>query len=83
MSDTYSRIAIITGATSGIGEATTGKFIRAGFGVIGNGRNAAKLTALGKEFGAAFHGVAAGRYRRRQCWPGPGRIGQGCRPGGI
>ncbi|HFD86722.1 MAG TPA: SDR family oxidoreductase [Gammaproteobacteria bacterium] len=58
MPDTYSRIAIITGATSGIGEATTGKFIRAGFGVIGNGRNAAKLTALEKKFGAAFHGVA-------------------------
>jgi len=47
VSDPYSRIAIITGATSG-------KFIRAGFGVIGNGRNAAKLTALEKEFGTAF-----------------------------
>ncbi len=52
------RVAIVTGATSGIGEATARKFCAAGFGVIGNGRNAAKLAALEKEIGSAFRGVA-------------------------
>ena len=54
----YARIAIVTGATSGIGEATARKFIAAGFGVIGNGRNAAKLGELENELGSAFRGVA-------------------------
>ncbi len=54
----YARIAIITGATSGIGEATARKFIAAGFGVVGNGRNAAKLGELESELGPAFRGVA-------------------------
>ena len=58
MADNYSRIAIVTGATSGIGEATARKFVLAGFGVIGNGRNAAKLAMLAKELGSAFYGVA-------------------------
>lgn len=58
MPDKYSRIATVTGATSGIGEATVRKFVAAGFGVVGNGRNATKLAALEKEFGSAFHGVA-------------------------
>ena len=54
----YSRIAIVTGATSGIGEATARKFAAAGFGVVGNGRNAAMLAAIEKEIGPAFRGVA-------------------------
>jgi NADP-dependent 3-hydroxy acid dehydrogenase YdfG len=58
MSGNYSRIAIITGATSGIGEATARKFAGAGFGVVGNGRNAGALAALEKEIGLAFCGVA-------------------------
>jgi NADP-dependent 3-hydroxy acid dehydrogenase YdfG len=58
MSDRYSRIAIITGATSGIGEATARRFIASGYGVVGNGRNAAKLRALEQELGAAFCGMA-------------------------
>ena len=58
MSDKYPRIAIITGATSGIGEATARRLVAAGFGVIGNGRNATKLTALEEEIGPAFAGVA-------------------------
>jgi NADP-dependent 3-hydroxy acid dehydrogenase YdfG len=57
MPDKYLRIAIITGATSGIGEATVRKFIAAGFGVVGNGRNAAKLAELENEIGPAFCGV--------------------------
>lgn len=58
MPNLYSRIAIITGATSGIGEATARKFIASGYGVVGNGRNAEKLRALEQEIGAAFCGVA-------------------------
>jgi NADP-dependent 3-hydroxy acid dehydrogenase YdfG len=58
MSDRYERIAIVTGTTSGIGEATMRKFVNAGFGVVGNGRNAEKLFALEKEIGAAFCSVA-------------------------
>jgi len=52
-----SRIAIVTGATSGIGEATARKFVSAGFGVVGNGRNGEKLTALEHELGSSFCGV--------------------------
>ena len=52
------RIAIITGATSGIGEATATTFIASGYGVVGNGRNAEKLQALEQALGAAFRGVA-------------------------
>ena len=58
MSDQYVRIATVTGATSGIGEATVRKFVAAGFGVVGNGRNAVKLAALENEIGPAFCGVA-------------------------
>ena len=54
----YSRVAIVTGATSGIGEATARKFAAAGFGVVGNGRNATMLAAMEKEIGTAFRGVA-------------------------
>jgi NADP-dependent 3-hydroxy acid dehydrogenase YdfG len=57
MSD-YSRIAVVTGATSGIGEATARRFVDAGFGVIGNGRSGDKLAELEKELGDAFRGVA-------------------------
>jgi NADP-dependent 3-hydroxy acid dehydrogenase YdfG len=57
MSDRYARIAIVTGATSGIGEATAKKFAAAGFGVVGNGRNGIKLAALEQELGQAFAGV--------------------------
>ena len=58
MSVTYDRVAIVTGATSGIGEATVRKFAEVGYGVVGNGRNAAKLSALEKEIGPAFCGIA-------------------------
>jgi NADP-dependent 3-hydroxy acid dehydrogenase YdfG len=57
MSDKFKRIAIVTGSTSGIGEATARKFVAAGFGVVGNGRNAEKLTALENELGAALCSV--------------------------
>ena len=57
MASNFKRIAIVTGATSGIGEATVKKFIAEGFGVVGNGRNASKLTALEQDLSSAFCGV--------------------------
>ncbi len=56
-SDSYPRIAIVTGASSGIGEAIVRKFVANGYGVIGNARSAEKLDALEKELGQAFYGV--------------------------
>lgn len=58
LSNVYSRIAIVTGVSSGIGEATAKKFIASGFGVIGNARNAEKLNLLEKELGHSFCGIA-------------------------
>lgn len=58
MTNKKNRIAIVTGATSGIGEATVRKFIEAGFNVIGNGRTAEKLVTLENELGEHFCGVA-------------------------
>lgn len=58
MTEPFKRIAIITGATSGIGEATARAFLEDGFGVIGNGRNKNRLEELEREFGKAFRGVA-------------------------
>ena len=57
MNDTYAPTAIVTGTTSGFGEAMLRTFVSNGFGVVGNGRNAAKLAALEKEIGPAFCGV--------------------------
>jgi NADP-dependent 3-hydroxy acid dehydrogenase YdfG len=58
MTDKYARIAVITGTTSGIGEATARRFVSEGFGVVGNGRNSIKLAVLEKELGPAFCAVA-------------------------
>lgn len=54
----YPRIAIVTGATSGIGEATARNFVSSGYAVIGNGRSADRLKTLEGELGPAFAGVA-------------------------
>lgn len=58
MSQHNQRIAIVTGATSGIGEATARKLVAEGVRVIGNGRNSQKLDQLQAELGASFYGVA-------------------------
>ncbi|MCW3835091.1 SDR family NAD(P)-dependent oxidoreductase [Sphingomonas canadensis] len=47
--------ALITGATSGIGEAAARAFVRAGWRVIGTGRRADRLAALAAELGDSFH----------------------------
>lgn len=57
MTENKKRIAIITGATSGIGKATARKFTAEGIHVVGNGRTAEKLTALEQELGEHFCGV--------------------------
>lgn len=49
---------LITGATSGFGQATARRFIREGWKVIGTGRRAERLEALAAELGSAFYGVA-------------------------
>jgi NADP-dependent 3-hydroxy acid dehydrogenase YdfG len=54
----HSRIAIITGATSGIGEATARRFAAEGYAVVGNGRSADKLVAMEKDMWPSFRGVA-------------------------
>ncbi|MEI9850195.1 MAG: SDR family NAD(P)-dependent oxidoreductase [Sphingomonas sp.] len=48
---------LITGATSGIGEAAAHAFVGAGWRVIGTGRRADRLARLADELGAAFHGA--------------------------
>lgn len=49
---------LITGATSGFGQATARRFIREGWKVIGTGRRAERLEALAAELGSAFYGAA-------------------------
>jgi NADP-dependent 3-hydroxy acid dehydrogenase YdfG len=58
MTAKYSRIAIVTGATSGIGEATARRFAAEGIAVVGNGRTQDKLVALEKDLWPMFRGVA-------------------------
>ncbi len=57
MKNNYSRICVVTGSTSGIGEATVRKFIASGFAVAGNGRNQDKLKQLESELGPGFIGI--------------------------
>lgn len=49
--------ALITGATSGIGEAAARAFVGAGWKVIGTGRRADRIHALAAELGDDFHGL--------------------------
>lgn len=48
-------IAMITGATSGIGQSCARTFIKAGYLVIATGRNVDRLNALKDEFGADLY----------------------------
>ena len=47
--------ALITGATSGIGEAAARAFVDAGWHVVGTGRRADRLATLAAELGERFH----------------------------
>jgi Short-chain alcohol dehydrogenase of unknown specificity len=58
MADKYSRVAIVTGATSGIGEALVRRFAAEGIAVVGNGRTKEMLVALEKDLWPMFRGVA-------------------------
>jgi NADP-dependent 3-hydroxy acid dehydrogenase YdfG len=58
MSETFPRVAIVTGATSGFGRATAEKFISSGFGVVGCGRNQSRLESMEKQSETRFAGVA-------------------------
>jgi serine 3-dehydrogenase len=51
------KTALVTGATSGIGDACARAFVGAGWQVIGTGRRAERLDALAAELGGAFHGA--------------------------
>jgi serine 3-dehydrogenase len=50
-------IALITGATSGFGEAAARAFVGSGWKVIGTGRRAERIEALAAELGAGFRGL--------------------------
>lgn len=56
------KIALITGATSGIGQACARKFAQGGYDVIITGRNAAKLDQMEKELAAMGVEVLALNY---------------------
>ena len=51
-------IVLITGATSGFGEAAAKKFIEQGDQVIGTGRRKERLEKFRRELGPAFHPLA-------------------------
>ena len=53
MPNFQSKVAIVTGAGSGIGAATVRRFSREGFAVVLVGRTASKLQAVAREFDAA------------------------------
>jgi NADP-dependent 3-hydroxy acid dehydrogenase YdfG len=54
MSDDQNRLALVTGATSGIGEATARALVGKGIRVIGAGRRSERLNALRDELGELF-----------------------------
>ncbi len=55
---TWPRVAIVTGASSGIGEATARRFVAEGFAVVGNARSHEKLEAMARQLGDGFCPVA-------------------------
>jgi serine 3-dehydrogenase (NADP+) len=52
------RTILITGATSGFGEATARRFAKDGWKVIGTGRRVERLSGLKEELGDLFHASA-------------------------
>lgn len=60
MNDLASRIAVITGASAGIGETVARDFARLGAKLVINARREDRLRALAKELGEAATAVVAG-----------------------
>ncbi|RJF94646.1 SDR family NAD(P)-dependent oxidoreductase [Oleomonas cavernae] len=52
------KTVLITGVTAGFGAAAARRFVTGGWQVVGTGRRAERLEALGQELGDAFHGLA-------------------------
>jgi NADP-dependent 3-hydroxy acid dehydrogenase YdfG len=52
------KVAVVTGVTSGIGEAIASALLDEGFRIVGMARDGAKLAALGERWGKRFSSVA-------------------------
>src|SRR5581483_256370 len=59
-------IVLITGATSGFGEAAARKFVGSGDQVIGTGRRQDRLEKLHRELGEKFHPLVFDVGERKQ-----------------
>ena len=71
-------IAMVTGASSGFGEAISRLLVSAGHRVIGTGRRAERLAALSEELGEQFPALVFDVQDKAATAP-PSR---GCRPNG-
>jgi 3-hydroxy acid dehydrogenase/malonic semialdehyde reductase len=71
-------IAMVTGASSGFGEAISRLLVSAGHRVIGTGRRAERLAALSEELGEQFLPLVFDVQTRLP----PAPPSRGCRPNG-
>ena len=80
-STTQSRVAVVTGASSGIGAATARSFAAAGHTVVLLARRVDRITALARELGGGALAIAARRHRPRRAGSrrGAGAAGAGPR----
>src|SRR5947209_478170 len=61
------RVAIVTGASSGIGEATAVALAAEGAKVVGTARRADRLEQLGQRLGDNFHAITADVRQEADC----------------
>ena len=64
-------IALVTGASSGIGEALSRELVKRGWSVIGLARSLDKLTNIQNELGSAFTPVVCDVSVNIRSWPRP------------